>query len=103
VSSATVKQRLKLASVSPKILDLYEKEEIGLEQVMDFWISDDHVPQEQVWQRIANTHMQELYIKRLRRRPLFEPATAGRFTSARKPMRRLGVILRDLFEQDSGC
>ncbi|WP_011578611.1 MULTISPECIES: ParB/RepB/Spo0J family partition protein [Chelativorans] len=104
VSSATVKQRLKLASVSPKLLDLYEKEEIGLEQVMAFSISDDHARQEQVWERVANTHMQEpYYIKRLLtettvraddRRAVYVGAEAYETAG--------GVILRDLFEQDSG-
>jgi ParB family chromosome partitioning protein len=104
VSSATVKQRLKLASVSPKLLDLYEKEEIGLEQVMAFSISDDHARQEQVWERIANIRMPEpYYIKRLLtettvraddRRAVYVGAEAYEAAG--------GVILRDLFEQDSG-
>ncbi|WP_192179956.1 ParB/RepB/Spo0J family partition protein [Mesorhizobium amorphae] len=105
VSSATVKQRLRLASVSPRLLDLYEKDEIRLEQIMAFSISDDHARQEQVWERINNNqHMQEpYYIRRL----LTE-------TTVRADDRRAvyvgtevyeaagGVILRDLFEQDSG-
>jgi ParB family transcriptional regulator, chromosome partitioning protein len=104
VSPATVKQRLKLASVSPQLLDLYEKDEIRLEQVMAFSISNDHARQEQVWERVASSHVQEpYYIKRL----LTE-------TTVRADDRRAvyvgveayeaagGIILRDLFEQDSG-
>lgn len=53
VSPATVKQRLKLASVSPKLLDLYEQDEIRLEQIMAFSISEDHTRQEQVWERVS--------------------------------------------------
>jgi ParB family chromosome partitioning protein len=105
VSVATVKQRLKLASVSPKLLELYEKDEIRLEQIMAFSISDDHPRQEQVWERITgNPHMHEpYYIRRLLtettvraddRRAVYVGAEAYEAAG--------GVILRDLFEQDSG-
>ncbi|TIX29602.1 MAG: DNA-binding protein, partial [Mesorhizobium sp.] len=58
--------RLKLASVSPKLLELYEKDEIRLDQLMAFSITDDQARQEQVWERISASHMQEpYYIKRL--------------------------------------
>jgi len=105
VSAATVKQRLRLASVSPKLLELYEKDEIRLEQIMAFSISNDHARQEQVWERISgNPHMQEpYYIRRLLtettvraddRRAVYVGAEAYEAAG--------GVILRDLFEQDSG-
>ncbi len=105
VSTAIVKQRLRLASVSPKLLELYEKDEIRLEQIMAFSISDDHVRQEQVWDRItSNPNMQEpYYIRRLLtettvraddRRAVYVGAEAYEAVG--------GVILRDLFEQDSG-
>ncbi|MER9558176.1 ParB/RepB/Spo0J family partition protein [Mesorhizobium sp. M0323] len=104
VSPATVKQRLRLASVSPKLLDLYEKDEIRLEQLMAFSITDDHARQEQVWGRISGSHTQEpYYIRRLLtettvraddRRAVYVGAEAYEAAG--------GVILRDLFEQDSG-
>jgi ParB family chromosome partitioning protein len=105
VSAATVKQRLRLASVSPKLLELYEKDKIRLEQIMAFSISDDHARQEQVWGRISgNPHMQEpYYIRRLLtettvraddRRAVYVGAEAYEAAG--------GIILRDLFEQDSG-
>ena len=105
VSPNTVKQRLKLANVSPKLLDLYEQDEIRLEQIMAFSISDDHARQEQVWERISdNSNMQEpYYIRRLLtettvraddRRAVYVGAEAYEAAG--------GVILRDLFEQDSG-
>jgi ParB family chromosome partitioning protein len=42
VSPATVRQRLRLASVSPILLDLYVMYEIRLEQLLGFSISDYH-------------------------------------------------------------
>ena len=66
VSPATVKQRLRLASVSPKLLGLYADDEIKLEQVMAFSISNDHARQEQVWETVSRSHVREpYYIKRL--------------------------------------
>ncbi|MBU2193377.1 MAG: ParB/RepB/Spo0J family partition protein [Alphaproteobacteria bacterium] len=105
VSAATVKQRLRLATVSPKLLELYERDEIRLEQIMAFSISDDHARQEHVWERITNNaHMQEpYYIRRLLtettvraddRRAVYVGAEAYEAAG--------GDILRDLFEQDSG-
>jgi ParB family chromosome partitioning protein len=104
VSVNTVKQRLKLATVSPKLLELYEQDEIRLEQIMAFSISEDHARQEQVWERVSSSHMQEpYYIRRLLtettvraddRRAVYVGAEAYEAAG--------GVILRDLFEQDSG-
>ncbi len=53
VSVSVVKQRLRLAAVSPVLLDLYGKDELSLDQLMAFSISGDHVRQEQVWHQIA--------------------------------------------------
>ena len=52
VSAATVKQRLRLATVSPKLLDLYATRMNRLEQIMAFSVSDDHARQEQVWENV---------------------------------------------------
>ena len=45
-----VKQRLRLASVSPKLLDIYAEDGMSLEQLMAFTVSSDHARQEQVWE-----------------------------------------------------
>src|SRR6266849_5171040 len=50
VSPAVVKQRLKLAAVSEKLLDLYAEDELTLEQLMAFTVTNDHARQEQVWE-----------------------------------------------------
>jgi ParB family chromosome partitioning protein len=44
-----VRRRLALAKVSPKLLDLYGKEEMTFEPLSAFTVSDDHERQEQVW------------------------------------------------------
>ncbi|AGS25096.1 ParB/RepB/Spo0J family partition protein [Rhizobium etli] len=104
VSVATVKQRLRLASVSPRLLDLYAEDEMTLEQIMAFSITNDHVRQEQVWDTVSRSHSREpYYIRRL----LTE--TAVRASDRRAVYVGIeayeaagGVTMRDLFDQDQG-
>ncbi len=104
VGVAIVKQRLRLASVSPKLLELYANDEMKLEQVMAFSISNDHARQEQVWESVSRSHVREpYYIKRL----LTETAVRADdrravYVGAEAYEEAGGVILRDLFEQDRG-
>jgi ParB family transcriptional regulator, chromosome partitioning protein len=44
-----VRQRLKLAVVSPKLIAAYRKEDMTLDCLMAFTVSDDHKQQEKVW------------------------------------------------------
>lgn len=48
-TAAVVRQRLKLASVSPTLIDLYRTDEMSLDQLMGFTVSDDHEMQEEAW------------------------------------------------------
>jgi hypothetical protein len=55
VSATVVRQRLKLAAVSPKLLDLYAADEMTLDQLMAFAVTDDQARQEQVWENLARS------------------------------------------------
>lgn len=104
VSIATVKQRLRLASVSPRLLDLYASDEMTLEQIMAFSITSDHLRQEHVWDTVSRSHVGEAYyIRRLLtettirasdRRAVYVGVDAYEAAG--------GVVMRDLFEQDQG-
>ena len=59
VSVAVVKQRLKLAAVSPKLLDVYAEDGMTLDQLMAFTVNPDHERQEQVWEAIAHAWSKE--------------------------------------------
>ncbi|MBB4193022.1 ParB family chromosome partitioning protein [Rhizobium aethiopicum] len=104
VSAATVRQRLRLASVSPRLLELYANEDMKLELVMAFSITNDHARQEQVWDTISRQQLREpYYIRRL----LTE--TTVRASDRRSVYVGIdayeaagGVVMRDLFEQDNG-
>jgi ParB family chromosome partitioning protein len=52
VAVAVVKQRLRLASVSPALLNVYAEDGMTLDQLMAFSVSPDHERQEQVWEAI---------------------------------------------------
>lgn len=99
-----VKQRLRLAAVSPKLLDLYETDEMSLDQVMTFTINPDHDRQEQVWEALDSSWSKDPYqIRRL----LTE--TTVRASDKRAVFVGLaayeeagGTILRDLFQSDDG-
>lgn len=48
-SPAIVRQRLKLASVSPRLIEAYRAGEMTLDHLMAFTVSDDHAAQEAAW------------------------------------------------------
>src|SRR5260370_4632114 len=56
-----VKQRLRLASVAPTLLDIYAEDGMSLEQLMAFTVTADHARQEQVWQSISGSWQKEPY------------------------------------------
>jgi ParB family chromosome partitioning protein len=52
VTDTIVQKRLKLANVSPVILQAYRDDETDLETLMAFAITDDHARQEKVWKSL---------------------------------------------------
>ncbi|PKQ00379.1 MAG: DNA-binding protein [Alphaproteobacteria bacterium HGW-Alphaproteobacteria-13] len=102
VTPQIVKQRLKLASVSPKLLDIYATDEMTLEQLMAFTISGDPARQEQVWETVKRGYNDApYYIKKL----LTENTVAARdkralFIGINAYDAAGGVVLRDLFSQN---
>jgi len=104
VGAQVVRQRLKLAAASQKLLDLYVAEELTLEQLMAFCVTDDHARQEQVWEGLSRSYNKEPYTIR---RMLTEGAVkAGDkravFVGVDAYEAAGGVILRDLFVHDHG-
>jgi ParB-like chromosome segregation protein Spo0J len=104
VTPQIVKQRLKLASVAPALLEVYAEDGMTLEQLMAFSVNPDHARQAQVWDAVKNSWNKEPYAIR---RTLTE-------TSVRASDRRAvfvgveayeaagGTMLRDLFQGDDG-
>jgi len=102
VTPAVVRQRLKLAAVSPKLLDLYAEDELSLEQLMAFTVNSDHARQEQVWDAVRRTYNKSPQGIRQR---LTEGAIAAsdkraRFVGLDAYEAAGGTILRDLFDEE---
>ncbi|WP_112875057.1 ParB/RepB/Spo0J family partition protein [Paracoccus endophyticus] len=104
VDAKVVKQRLRLAAVSPALLDIYAEDGMTLEQLMAFTVSEDHARQQQVWEAIRDGWQKEPYhIRRLM------TETAVRASDKRTVFVGLeayeaagGYVLRDLFQSDDG-
>lgn len=104
VTPAVVKQRLRLITVSEKLLSLYSEDEIRLDQLVAFSISDDHARQEQVWEILSRGHNRDAY---LIRRMLTEKTVRAsdrrvRFVGIDAYVAAGGHVLRDLFQADDG-
>src|SRR6267154_218697 len=104
VSVNVVKQRLRLATVSQALLDVYADDGMSLEQLMAFSVTAEHARQEQVWESVNKSGYDEPYqIRRL----LTERAVRGsdkraRFVGLAAYEAAGGNVLRDLFEEDGG-
>ena len=92
VSPAVVKQRLKLAGVCGKLLDVYAEDGMTLEQLMAFTVTGDHARQEQVWESLAGSRNKEPYtIRRQLTEGAVRLALPGDFTEFGMPMHRCEV------------
>ena len=56
-----MRQRLRLASVSPRLLDVYAEDGLTLDQLMAFTVNGDHERQEQVFDQVQQSHLREPY------------------------------------------
>ncbi len=101
VTPTVVRQRLKLASVSPKLLDFYAEDKMSLEQLMAFTLVDDHVRQEEAWETVQGGYNREPYTLRrlLTGNAIRASDKRARFIGTEAYEAAGGVVLRDLFDQ----
>ncbi len=99
-----VKQRLRLASVSPALLDVYAEDGMTLEQLMAFTVSQDHARQGEVWEAIRGSWQKEPWqIRRMLTEKAVRAAEKrARFVGVEAYETAGGGVLRDLFESDDG-
>ncbi|WP_375778907.1 ParB/RepB/Spo0J family partition protein [Bradyrhizobium sp. ma5] len=104
VTPAVVKQRLRLASVSPKLHDVYADDGMTLEQLMAFSVTADHARQEQVWENVSRSGYDEPYqIRRmLTENTVRASDRRAQFIGLDAYEQAGGGVLRDLFEHDDG-
>ena len=104
VTPAVVRQRLRLASVAPALLDVYAEDGIALDQLMAFTVSHDHARQMEVWETIQRSYSRQPYEIR---RMLTEGAVRAsdrraQFVGVEAYEAAGGATLRDLFQADDG-
>ncbi len=104
VSSAIVKQRLRLASVSPKLHEVYAEDGMTLEQLMAFSVTADQARQKQVWDNVSRSQLDEPYqIRRmLTENTVRASDRRAQFVGLDAYEQTGGAVMRDLFEHDDG-
>ncbi|AOF98702.1 parB-like nuclease domain protein (plasmid) [Blastomonas sp. RAC04] len=101
---AVVRQRLKLAAVSPKLHEIYAEDGMTLDQLMAFTVSDDHQRQEQVWELLGHSYNRSAgYIRhKLTENTVRVADKRVRFVTEAAYVAAGGSVVRDLFEPDDG-
>ncbi|MGY4307832.1 ParB family chromosome partitioning protein [Bradyrhizobium sp. USDA 4369] len=104
VTPAIVKQRLRLASVSPKLHEVYADDGMTLEQLMAFSVTADQARQEQIWDNVNRSQLDEPYqIRRmLTENTVRASDRRAQFIGLDAYEQSGGTVMRDLFEHDDG-
>jgi len=104
VTPAFVEQRLKLASVSPRLIAEYRSGAMTLEQLTAFTLSDDKALQEQVWFERAYDDLPAPMIRRaLTKAHVAASDPRARFVGVKAYEAAGGIVIRDLFDaEDEG-
>jgi ParB family transcriptional regulator, chromosome partitioning protein len=99
-----VKQRLRLAAVSEKLLEVFADDGMSLEQLMAFTVIDDHARQEQVWDAVKDSSNDDpFHIRRmLTERTVRASDKRALFVGLAAYEEAGGTVLRDLFTEDHG-
>jgi ParB family chromosome partitioning protein len=107
VTPTIVRQRLKLAVVSPRLIAAYRRDDMTLDQLMAFTISDDHKQQEKVWKDLPDWNRQRgdggAIRAALTEQHVGAESKLARFVGIEAYEQAGGAMLRDLFDdQGSG-
>jgi len=104
VPLTVVRQRLRLMTVSEKLLSVYAEDGMRLDQVIAFSISDDPARQDQVWEILSGSHNREPYLIRrmLTEKTVRASNTRVCFVGLDLYVAAGGHVMRDLFEADDG-
>jgi ParB family chromosome partitioning protein len=104
VAESTVRKRLALARVSPRLFALYQEGGISLEVLQAFTITDDHAAQDGVWHSLSDWQRDDA---RAIREALIETDVPGhdrrvRFVGLDAYEAAGGTVRRDLFDSEDG-
>ncbi|HDR9483092.1 TPA: ParB N-terminal domain-containing protein [Burkholderia aenigmatica] len=101
-SSITVKRRMKLANVSPKLLALLREDAITLDQLAALALADDHDTQEHLWFQANEWQRQPHYLRQAITRAEIDASRSRlvRFVGLVAYEAAGGYVRRDLFSDD---
>jgi ParB family chromosome partitioning protein len=104
IAEKAVKQRLKLARVSPMVFAAYRKDELTLEQVQAFAVTDDHVAQDRLLEELPHRNDDPEGIRdALTQDDISATDKRARFVTVAAYEEAGGEVRRDLFaEGDEG-
>jgi ParB family chromosome partitioning protein len=103
VTAAVVRQRLKLGAVSPKLMTLYRKGDMNLDQLSAFAITDDHERQERVWRELPPfNRSREAILRVLSEGQVRSDDRRALFVGTKAYEAAGGTIIRDLFDAEGG-
>jgi ParB family transcriptional regulator, chromosome partitioning protein len=104
VGVSVVKQRLRLAAVSEKLLETFADDGMALDQLMAFTVTDDHARQEQVWDAVKDSWNNTPFEvrKMLTERTVRASDRRALFVGVEAYEQAGGTVIRDLFTEDHG-
>ncbi len=102
VSTLVVRQRMRLANASPVILQAYEQDEITLEQLMAYCLTDNHARQEQVFEGLTTYYNKgpDQIRRLLTEKTIASDDKRALFIGTDAYVAAGGAIERDLFSED---
>ncbi|KFC62076.1 ParB domain-containing protein nuclease [Devosia sp. LC5] len=103
-TAQVVKQRLRLAAVSPVLHEIYAEDGMTLEMLMAFTVNPDHARQAQAWEAVQTSYNRQPWHIRQLLTETTVPAADKRalFVGVEAYEQAGGSVLRDLFQQDEG-
>ncbi len=103
VTPTVVRQRLKLGAISPKLMQAYRDEDLTLEELTAFAITDDHARQEQVWSELPPySRSRDAILRALSEGQVSSDDRRASFIGAEAYQAAGGAIIRDLFDEEGG-
>ena len=101
VGVTVVKQRLKLANVSPVLMDAYRAEELDMDQLIAFAVTDDHDAQETCWRELPSWNNSPNTIRRMLTHAQIDASDRrAQFVGLDAYREAGGQITRDLFQPE---
>lgn len=100
VSAHVVRQRLRLASVAPDLIEAYRSGDLTMDQLMGFAVSEDHDRQRQVFAQISQNTPGYAVRRAMTEAKVPVDDRRARFIGLEAYEAAGGTVLRDLFTED---